>query len=62
MCDGSGNIGTGTLNKEGEARSIGSLYNKNLKLKKREEKKRAEGPYIQKAITCRGPERARSGL
>ena len=36
------NIGTVALNKRAKARSIGSSEYKNLKLKKKEEKKRAE--------------------
>ena len=40
-----------TLNKRAKVRSIGSSEYKNLKLKKKE-KKRAEGSYIQEAITC----------
>jgi len=45
----------GTLSEEGEARSIGSSINKNLKLKKKEEKKGAKGPYIgSEHVPCQG--------
>jgi hypothetical protein len=42
-CDELNQYKNGDAQEEGEARSIGSSKYKNLKLKKKEEKKRAEG-------------------
>ena len=44
-----------TLKNRAKARSIGSSINKNLKLKKKEEKKGAKGPYIgSEHVLCQG--------